>query len=260
MPIPAAPVNGAPVPYRFSAVGALSRAWALVKERPGPIYGVTFEALACCGLVIAIVIGVLWSAITSQFNGSGSLGGLFFELVLAQFAVFVFSELMGCAVNKAALVMIDGRVPTFTESFEGWSKTSAMLVGVVPGVGIMLATIIDVLVLQFADNGILILIAAVVMAFLIQFAIWGVLDDRLRPGDAFRRSIAMAKANVAEVFLLDLLVFGVFAVIYFIVLAVAESHLILSLFLLAGLSTAVLPVLVLTQAVAYRTLKQSTPL
>ncbi len=185
--VPSAPAVGSDRPLDVAA--ALSYGWAGFKSNIGPLLVI---ALVVLGIQMAFM-GIVWL-----------LDPGFFLRFLLNIASVLISLMVGMAIIRAALMIVDGRTPALDQIVTTDGLLSYAIAGLITMVLVMIGSV-------------LCLLPGIIAAYLLQFFGYAVVDNvagqsggtpRTDPVAALRASFDVTSANVGSLVLLLLVCIG----------------------------------------------------
>ena len=218
----------------FSVGEAFGWGWKKFRENLGPLVVVALAIVA-----VLIVLGIFRFALTAgtdaavdpatgQVENPGLFGTALVSSVLLGLVQFVVSVIVSAGIVKGALDITQGRPLELGTMFKGFSLPQLIVASILTS----LLTFVGLLAC---------IVGAVVVAFFLSFTTYFIVDEGQSAIDAIKSSFAFTKANAGDLLLLFLAVIG--------------ANILGACLFGVGLLVTV-PVTILAQAYAYRTLRR----
>lgn len=210
-PTPSEEVSWDSTPYE--AVDAFRYAWERFSKKPE----VTLLPVLVGLVAQALVFGILWMilgvmlfalGVTASNTGSsattavgavvGFLGGLLLFAIVAMVAQIIYAGWV-----KAGLETTRGLSPSMAQLYQGWNKTDVVVTALIVAV----VTVVPAVVLSLVPGvgGILRFTYLMIAGFFLQFGIIYVVDKQMKPVDALRASVDLAKVNYTTLLVFDVI-------------------------------------------------------
>ena len=218
----------------FSVGEAFGWGWKKFRENLGPLVVVALAIVAV--LIVLSVIRFALTAgtdaaidpVTGEVENPGLFGTALVSSLLLGLVQFVVSVVVSAGIIKGALDITQGRPLELGTMFKGFSLGQLIIASILTS----LLTFVGLLAC---------LVGAIVVAFFLSFTTYFIVDEGQSAVDAMKASFAFTKANAGELLLLFLAIIG--------------ANILGACLCGVGLLITV-PVTILAQAYAYRSLRQ----
>ena len=218
----------------FSVGEAFGWGWRKFRENLGPLVIVALAIVA-----VLIVLGIIRFALTAgseaaidpatgQVENPGLFGTALISSVLLGLIQFVVSVIVSAGIIKGALDITQGRPLELGTMFKGFNLVQLIIASILTS----LLTFVGLIAC---------LVGALVVAFFLSFTTYFIVDDGQSAIDAMKASFQFTKANAGDLLLLFLAIIG--------------ANILGACLCGVGLLITV-PVTILAQAYAYRSLRQ----
>jgi hypothetical protein len=216
------PESAATGPGYFTVGGAFRYGWRKFTQNLGPILLIVLVLI-----LISVVLEVVGSRVARSAGDNAMFGAGYWTSILFNLLSTVVSLVIAAGVTKAALDITRGQRADFGTMFQGIDFVQVVLAAILVGIATTIGLVLFIL-------------PGLIVAFLCAYTTYFVVDKHLSAIDAIMASVRFVAANVGNVILMFLM-----SVLVFIVGA-----------LLCGVGLlAAIPVVIIAQAFAYRTLQ-----